>query len=507
MSPSIVFRLSCFAYIGGVLAYAFLYHGVQPFFLFLAILSASAIAVLVRKKQALYIPALLCVIFFFGMLGASAQNVVFEYGTHAHAKEFIPVSIWGIVSAEPTLTQSRQMLLIQVKNSEGDTHKEVPREIRVFTGFIPTYAYGDEVFVRCDLIRGNELPACVSAEIQRIARGKGNAIFSYLLQGKGIFLNAIQTNLSQPHASLLGALLVGERSGFPSWLTDTFIRSGILHIVAISGYNITIMIVSIYTVLRLFSLSRKQSFWCIAVGIVCFVLITGSSASVVRAAIMGIFVLCAQYIGRKSNAGNALLCAAILMIAWNPAIIFDVGFQLSFAATCGLVYISPILEQACKNISDAYGIKTIALQTISATLVTAPLLIFSFQRFSVIALVVNMLVLPLIPLVMAVGFFWTGFAFVGGMLAAIVPLPFDVLIHIASWPVWFLLSYIIIIAQWFAHISWASIEISLGVWNWVAVYSVYAIMIWCVWIHTVILKKRNIMIQCEYEKQNTHNFI
>jgi competence protein ComEC len=319
---------------------------------------------------------------------------------------------------------------------------------------------------------------------------------AFLLKGKEIFLHTIQAHLSQPHAHFLGALLLGDRSGFPAWLTDAFVRSGIVHIVAISGYNITIMIVSIYALLRACAFGRKQSFWCIVFGVICFVILTGSSASVVRAALMGICALIAQYVGRKNDTGNAIFCAAALMVAWNPAVLFDIGFQLSFAATLGLVYIAPIFENLFEKISNAYGIKTLMLQTISAMLATTPLLVYFFGRFSVIALVVNMLVLPLIPFVMAFGFFWAILAVCGEMLGSLVTLPLDMLIQIASWPVWFLLSYIMIISQWFAHIPWASTDVSLGAWSWVAVYAAYASMVWCVWAYRSMkrLKKERAMI-------------
>ncbi|MBI2645172.1 ComEC/Rec2 family competence protein [Candidatus Uhrbacteria bacterium] len=496
MSPSIIFRLSCFAFVCGVIAYAFVYGGIPLFFLLLALLVASACAVVARKKRAIFFPALLCGIFFFGMMRAAMSGTVLESGDYADAKKFLPVSIQGIVHAEPLLTQSRQVLPLRVQNMDEIEGGRILRDVRVFSTLMPAYHYGDELYVRCMLIPVQNGP-CVQADIRRISRGKGNVGFAFLLRGKELFLNAVRTHLSEPHASLLGALLVGERSGFPAWLTDAFIRSGILHIVAISGYNISIVMAGMYAALRAFSVSRKRSFWCIIIGIFFFVLMTGSSASVVRAAIMGGVALVAQYIGRKQYAGNAILCAAGVMIFWDPSIIFDIGFQLSFAATCGLIYISPILERACENISSAYGTKTIALQTISATLATAPLLIFSFQRFSVVALAVNMLVLPVIPLVMALGFFWAVFAFAGGMLTALIPIPIDTFIHIAGWPIWFLLSYIMISAQWFSQISWASVDVRLGSWNWVFMYAAYVSIVWFVWAQGYILKKKRTVIQCE----------
>jgi len=493
----------------------FVYNGVEPFFLFLACLVVSMVAIFWRKKHAVCIPACFLAVFFLGMMRMAVSGIVIEDGEQDMTRGAIQVDMFGIVSAEPTITQSRQILPVRISHISGMETGHALKDIRVFTTLIPSYQYGDELHVRCSLLPAQNKngvrsrivapPICVQADIRRISRGKGSGVLSFLLQGKELFLNAIRTHLSEPHASLLGALLVGERNGFPKWLTDAFVRSGILHIVAISGYNITIMIVSMYTILRGFSVGRKKSFWYLVFGVFCFVLITGSSASVVRAALMGVVALFASTIGRKNNAGNAILLAGGVMIFWQPATLFDIGFQLSFVATCGLVYISPIFEQICEKFFDAYGIKTLALQTLSATIVTAPLLIFSFQRFSVIALVVNILVLPVIPLAMTLGFFWTGFAFIAGIVGMVIHLPFDLLIQITSWPVWFLLSYIVFVAQWFSHIPWASVDVRLGEWNWVFVYISYVCIVWLVWIYSVSLKKRQGVIQCKNTQKSRHD--
>lgn len=506
MRSSIIFRLVCFSFVCGVAAYAFIYSGVEPFFLFSAALGFVAMCIFLRKKQALYIPAVFLVAFLFGMARMALSGAVVEYSGGGGAQEDISVDMQGIVDAEPAVTQSRQMLFLRIKQISGTDHEYTPSHVRVFAALMPSYQYGDELSIRCLLLpqkdtraRIAQAPLCVQSEIRRIAHGKGNWFFAALLYGKEKFLAAIRTHISEPHASLLGALLVGERSGFPSWLIDAFVRSGILHIVAISGYNITIMIVSIYAVLRAFLFGRKQSFLWIVCGIIFFVLLTGSSASVVRAAIMGISVLFASVIGRRSDAGNAILLSASMMALYQPAVLFDIGFQLSFAATCGLVYVSPLLERAFEKMPRMYGVKEIAIQTISATLCTAPLLIYSFERFSVISLIVNILVLPLIPLIMAIGFIWAGFALASGMLNMILPLSFDMLIQIASWPVWFLLSYVMMIAEKFSYISWASVDVRLGAWNWALVYISYAVLTWGMWMRSMILKKRASMIQCEDE--------
>ena len=157
---------------------------------------------------------------------------------------------------------------------------------------------------------------------------------------------------------------------------------------------------------------RKKAFGLIVAGIIIFVLFTGASASVVRAGIMGIIVLLSKQMGRMSRIGTVLLLTAVVMTIQNPLVlVWDAGFQLSFISTCCLVYLSPIFVQRCKRLPELFGLKESFISTISAIVATLPLILFQFGRLSIVAPIVNMLVLWIIPYLMLFGFFAKVFGF------------------------------------------------------------------------------------------------
>jgi len=241
--------------------------------------------------------------------------------------------------------------------------------------------------------------------------------------------------------------LYGYRGGLGS-LNEDFNRTGVTHIVAISGYNITLIVTLFMVLLSRLSLGRKKSFYIILFGVLVFVIFAGLSGSVVRAGIMGILVLLARHVGRVNQPKNILIFTAVLMCLENPYILlWDAGFQLSFLATIGLLYINSILEISMNKFPEVFGIKESLITTLSATLITFPLILFQFGRFSVVGILVNILILWLIPYIMALGFFsvifsyiWYPFAFVFSFLP------------------YFGMVYITTIVRFFSSFSFASLE-------------------------------------------------
>ena len=159
----------------------------------------------------------------------------------------------------------------------------------------------------------------------------------------------VQTQLEklwpEPESSFMAGLLYGSKSGLPKELSNNFSRTGITHIIAVSGFNITIIASVLMTLAIAAGLDRRRAFWLVVGAEIFFVVFTGLSASAVRAGVMGVLALTAQYIGRTSRIGNALAFTAAVMVLVNPyVLLYDAGFQLSFLATIGLVYVSPWLE-------------------------------------------------------------------------------------------------------------------------------------------------------------------
>jgi len=276
---------------------------------------------------------------------------------------------------------------------------------------------------------------------------KQNRVVESLYRVKRVFTERLSQFYIEPENSLLLGILIGAKKTLPQSVVDNFNATGTSHIIAISGFNITILVTSLAWLA--FVVGRKWAFW-ISLGIIiAFVLVTGASASVVRAGVMGILLLVAKTIGRQYKITASLFFAGFIMLLINPKILYvDVGFQLSFAATMGIVYFMPQLEKLTVTWKNYLGIKTMLLATLSAIVATSPLLIYNFGSLSLVAPIVNMLVLPFVPLTMLLGFL-SVLPFVGPGFA---------------YATHFFLLYTLNITRYFAHIPYASIPLTISLW-------------------------------------------
>lgn len=336
--------------------------------------------------------------------------------------------------------------------------------VLITTDLYPQYYYGDVLRISCYLktpkaiddfaydkylARFNIYSLCYWPEIKVIGHGQGSTILSGIFRMKNSFISSIARVLPEPHASFLSALLVGARKTIPESLLQAFHRTGTTHIIAISGYNITIIVSILLAFAIYIGFKRQYAFWVVTVGIILFVILTGAQASVVRAGIMGFVVLLASQMGRMSQTIGVLVLSAIIMLLINPKIlIFDVGFELSFLATIGLIYIRPLFSRLFQRVPEFFAIKESLISTLSAILATLPLILFQFGRLSVVAPFANMLILPAIPWAMLIGFL-VGFI---GLISISVA-------SFLSFFVWLILSYIIFVVEMFSRFLWASVEI------------------------------------------------
>lgn len=231
---------------------------------------------------------------------------------------------------------------------------------------------------------------------------------------------------TEPYKSFMAGLLMGSKRGLPDYLTENFKKVGLSHIMAISGYNITLIIVLISG----FFWFLKKNLRTIISGVcvIVFVIFVGMSASAVRACVMGILGLLAMRYERKYDVERGLFITIFVVGLWNPLIlIYDAGFQLSVLATGGLIYILPWLKKRFKIVPEILGIKEIGLGSLAAQIAVLPVMIFGFGRVSLLGVFANILVLPLIPIIMFFGFFaviigsaWNGGGMIFGFLAFLV---------------------------------------------------------------------------------------
>lgn len=254
------------------------------------------------------------------------------------------------------------------------------------------------------------------AEIEKISGGHGYRIFAFLYDIKRTFERQIQKTIPEPHASLLSGLLTGSRRGLPEELLVDFNRTGLSHIIAISGQNITIVISCIG--LLLFFVPLHLRIIPLLLAITAFVFIVGAGASVVRAAIMGLLGAFALGSGRIPETRLLILWTLFFMLAWNPMYLwYDAGFQLSFLAVVGIAEIAVPLKGKI-SLPPVFGEAILA--TVAAQITTAPLLMVLFGSFSLIAPFANALVALVIPSAMLLGFLGTIVGFVSFPLGQLV---------------------------------------------------------------------------------------
>jgi len=350
------------------------------------------------------------------------------------------------------------------------------------TGKLKTPSTSEDFDYKSYLAKDDIFSIVYWPEIKILASGQGNWLMVKLLFIKNKFANSINQILAEPQAAFLAGLLLGEKRGLPQDVMDAFSRTGTTHIIALSGFNITIIALALMGLFNFFMVHRRWSFWLSVAAITLFVLMTGAASSVVRAAVMGILMLLARQVGRLYSIRNALIFAGAIMVYLNPRVlVWDLGFQLSFAATLGLIYISPILqnwligEKEDEEGDTSFraldkkirGLKEILIATLAAQIAVLPLLVINFGRLSLIAPLANILVLPFIPLTMLLGF-----------LSALGGLVWIYIGKILGWATWLFLTYEIKIIELLANLPLAAISFK---WTWLGGGIYYAVLFWLVW--------------------------
>jgi competence protein ComEC len=262
-------------------------------------------------------------------------------------------------------------------------------------------------------------------QISLLSRNSGSFLKSGLMRIKRVFQKSVNSQFSEPAASFLSGLLLGGQSGLSKEFKEKMSKSGTTHLVALSGFNITIILTSVFSLFIFFGVSRSFAFWPATILIVFFVLLVGASPSIVRAAIMGLIALLGQRMGYLYRPRNILFFACFLMVLFNPKIlVFDVGFQLSFLATFGILYLSPFLSRLLKVEKGSFlNWREILSLTLSAQIFVLPLLLVYFKSFSIISPLSNILILTVTPWAMLFGFLAALFGLFWPPLGQIISLP------------------------------------------------------------------------------------
>jgi len=321
----------------------------------------------------------------------------------------------GIIVEEPDMRENNQKLT--VKLSDGN-------KILVTTNFGNDFKYGDElslsgalkmpenfttdqgkVFDYINYLRKDGIFYLMSyPEIDILSRGHGNAIRGFLFGAKEKLLDKMNLAILPPESTLMGGLILGERSSFSEEMRQNLVATGTIHIVALSGYNVSIVADWIGKVF--YFLPRNLGIGLGIFAIILFVLMTGASSTAIRAGIMGALALIARATGRNYDVARALILAGITMVLWNPfVLVYDVSFQLSFLATVAIIFFVPKIERYFLWVPEKGKLREIISVTAGVYLFVLPFILYKMGNLSLVALPANILILLFIPLTMGLGFF------------------------------------------------------------------------------------------------------
>jgi len=390
----------------------------------------------------------------------------------------------GYVSAEPSIRDTYTQLQVSASSVEHEGQRIAVRGRLVLnTGHYPAYRYGDRISVsglletppardefdyRQYLATRGIHTLVERPSIQRVGGKAGSAFLRRTYATKEYLRGLIDNILPSPESGLLSGILLGLAHTLPDDVAEAFRRTGLTHIIVISGFNISLLLQALVLCTR--PVLHRWATLTIAVLSICaYACFVGPSSPVVRAAIIGALFACGQLVGRKTHAVTSLALASLLMTVFSPLLLWEVSFQLSFVATLALIVIDPwlgkriregwrrLVDQDPSTTAVRNGFSLIT-STVAAQIATLPLLWYHFGQVSPIALLANLLVLPVQPATMIAGAAATAIGSVSLGLG-----------QAAAWLAWPLLRYAVFTVQTLGSVPWAAITVPsippLAVWS------------------------------------------
>jgi len=259
-------------------------------------------------------------------------------------------------------------------------------------------------------------------KIKKISSANKYSLFYWTNLSRKKFLEIITKNLPQEEGEILAGIVLGEKSQLTPEIKRIFVDAGVMHILVVSGLNVGFVVAIFFWLFRwVFYLPRRTAMFLLFPVIIFYLFLTGAEAPVVRASIMAICVLLALLLKRETSIYQALLLALLIILLINPQSLFDVSVQLSFAATLGIIYLStkflrPFLAGP-KPVVYALGT---FFTSLAAQLSVNPLMAYYFHKVSIIAILANLLVVPLAGIILASGFLLIFSSLFGGIILFLV---------------------------------------------------------------------------------------
>ncbi len=475
MSKSKIVLYFCLSFIAGIFLNSII-QVPQLLMLGFLILGIILISVLWKRKKIVVIG--FCLIFLVLGIWRHQQTElrIMNYESMGYNNLEEKVTLIGTVVKEPDIRERSVKLTVEVENING--------KILVTTGRYPGYKYGDKLkiigelktpvvfedFNYKDYLKKEGIYSVIYyPKIELIAGGRASVVYAKILSFKDKLRQSIYSSLSPPQSSILGAMILGDKSRMSNDLKEKLNIAGVRHVTAVSGMHVVILSGVLMSLLLALGLWRGQAFYFSIIIIFLFIAMTGFQASGIRAGIMGGLFLLGQKVGRKSVSSRVIVMAAALMLAINPLLLLnDVGFQLSFLAVMGIIYLAPVFKNLLRFIPKRFNnLKEIIAMTFAAQIFTLPILIYNFGRISLVAPLTNVLIIPAVYWIMISGFIF-------GLTGII----WQALGWILSFPCLFLLTYLTKIVDFFSQ-SWAAKTIENIHWFWLIIlYLILGFVAW-----------------------------
>jgi competence protein ComEC len=392
-----------------------------------------------------------------------------------------PVRVSGVVTDEPTPRGDALDLVVGEVHADGHA---VTGKLLVRVPRVVTVTSGDELAVQVTVRAADPADVDEAAYRERLRRqgigGVATAWEARVIGHRSVpvadafaglrrwLLDGLVRTVPEPEASLGAGILLGVRAGIDPEIRDAFAVAGLSHVVAISGWNVAIVVALIASATRRLRerMGPVVPALVAATAICAYVVLVGASPAVVRAALMAGALLAARLGGSPAHAASALMAAVVVMLLVTPTALWDIGFQLSALATGGLILLAAPIESRLAR--WPVWIRTPVALTVAAQLATLPVLLATFGQVSLVAPLANVIVVPLIPAVMA----GAALASLVGAIAGVLPVP--PLADLASWLAgaiaWLPLRALIVAGVATAAVPLAALPVSGAPWFTVAWY-------------------------------------
>lgn len=361
--------------------------------------------------------------FFFGVLAGGLAWKSIDYSLLRYCNHF--VTIEGKIDRAPEFRQNYIDYVIQVQQVKTGNKflKGSGRVLVKVEGKDSRFGYGDMLRVK-GILRQPESPGnpgefnyqrylarrgivttmtVKPGEVEKLG-GIDSCLMRFTLVLRDKIMQVTRETLSPVHAAMLNGMMFGSRGEIPRDLQEAFSESGLAHLLCVSGLHVGLVLGGLLMLLRMLGVSVSGMPFIATPVLFFYAAMTGFGPAVLRAAVMALLLLWAHCLGRERDWPTTLAVAALVVLAVNPLQIYEAGFQLSFTATWGILYLGPWLQKKMEPLPLPVCIKSVLWVTVAAQLGTLPVIINNFNVVSLASVLTNIVALPLAGIILFMGF-------------------------------------------------------------------------------------------------------